>query len=259
MGDTRPALPLSTGYPTSVITQIYTTIEGLNPKPPFVISTGDYAFELLSDTTKQLDLYLSARNKYSGEFYPAMGNHECYNLVDSNCGPGTANGNTPQYTTFLAKLLQPIGQTLPYYTKNVSASDGSWTAKFVFVAPNAWTDAQGTWLEAELSKATDYTFVVRHEPVDATTAPGVVPSGSIIANHPYTLLIVGHTHTYERTGKQVMFGNGGAPKTGTKGEGFGLFTRRADGAIQVEARDAQTGAPDASFTFAVLPDGTPTP
>ncbi|MFO0572054.1 MAG: hypothetical protein U0263_40905 [Polyangiaceae bacterium] len=64
----------------------------------------------------------------------------------------------------MSKLLNPTGQTVPYYTKNVNAADGAWTAKFVFVAPNAWTDAQGTWLEAELAKPTTYTFIVRHEP-----------------------------------------------------------------------------------------------
>ena len=259
VGDTRGSLPFTSSYPTSVITQIYTTIEALNPKPPFVVSTGDYAFELASDTSDQLDLYLSARQKYSGDFYPAMGNHECTWLTTSNCGPGTADGMTAQYNAFLTKLLQPTGQTVPYYTKNLNAADGSWTAKFVFVAPNAWTDAQGTWLEAELAKPTTYTFVIRHEPVDATTAPGVVPSGTIIAKYPRTLMIVGHTHTYDHTGQQVMFGNGGAPKTGTKGWGFGLFSQRPDGAIQVEARDYQTGAVDTSFTFAVNPDGSPAP
>ncbi|MFO0566375.1 MAG: metallophosphoesterase [Polyangiaceae bacterium] len=259
VGDTRGALPFKAGYPTDIITQIYTTIEALTPKPTFAVSTGDYAFTIVGDTSDQLDLYLGARQKFSGEFYPAMGNHECTWLTNSNCGPGTADGMTAQYKAFLSKILNPTGQTSPNYTKNVAAPDSSWTAKFVFVAPNAWTDAQSTWLEAELSKPTTYTFVLRHEPSDATSAPGVTPSDAILAKHPYTLMIVGHTHTYSRTNKQVMFGNGGAPLSGGKGYGFGLFTRRPDGTILVEARDYKTGAPDASFSFAVNPDGSPAP
>ncbi|MEZ4225453.1 MAG: metallophosphoesterase [Polyangiaceae bacterium] len=259
VGDTRGSLPLVSSYPTDVITQIYTTIEALEPRPPFVVSTGDYAFQIIGDTSKQLDLYLSARSKYSGEFYPALGNHECTWLTNSNCGPGTADGMTPQYNAFLNKLLKPTGETLPYYTKNVAAPDNSWTAKFVFVAANAWTSAQATWLEAELAKETTYTFILRHEPSNETSAPGVGPSEAIIGKHPYTLSIVGHIHTYQRTAKQVMFGNGGAPKSGTKGWGFGLFSMRPDGAIQVEARDYKTGAVDPSFTFAVYPNGAVAP
>lgn len=259
VGDTRGALPITLSYPTAVITQIYATIEALKPRPQFVVSTGDYAFELASDTSAQLDLYLGAEKNFKGPFYPAMGNHECTWLTTSNCGPGTANGMTPQYKAFLAKILEPTGQTLPYYGFEHDAPDGSWTSKFIVIAANAWTDAQGVWLDRALSKPTTYTFIVRHEPSSANTAPGVTPSDAIIAKHPYTLIIVGHIHTYSHNGRQVMFGNGGAPKSGTKGWGFGLFQRRADGAIQVEARDYKTAAPDPSFTFAVHADGTPAP
>ena len=51
-----------------------------------------------------------------------------------------------------------------------------------------------------------YTFVIRHEP---TRRRGVQPSNPSIAQHPYTLLIVGHTHNYARLGqREAMFGNG---------------------------------------------------
>ena len=259
VGDTRGSLPLTISYPTAVITQIYTTIQGLEPRPQFVVSTGDYAFEIASDTSAQLDLYLGARKLFKGPFYPALGNHECTWLTTSNCGPGSADGMTPQYKAFLSKILQPTGQTLPYYGIEHDAPDGSWTSKLVFIAANAWTDAQGAWLDKTLSVPTTYTFIVRHEPSSANTAPGVTPSDAIIAKHPYTLIIVGHIHTDSHNGREVMFGNGGAPKSGTKGWGFGLVHRRADGAIQVEARDYQTAQPDPSFTFAVHADGSPAP
>lgn len=47
------------------------------------------------------------------------------------------------------------------------------------IAANAWTAAQGAWLDEELGRPTTYTIVVRHEDAYADTAPGV-----------------GHTHIY---------------------------------------------------------------
>ncbi len=259
VGDTRGDLPLDSSYPTAIITQIYKTIEGFSPRPMFVVSTGDFAFELLTDTSTQLGYYLTARNQFTGPFFPVLGNHECFTTVSSNCGTGNANGNTPQYTAFMNTMLAPSGRTLPYYTFRVDASDGSWTSKFVIIAANAWTDAQGTWFDSVLSVPTTYTFVLRHEDVTATTAPGVPPSATIIANHPYTLLLVGHIHTYSHSGQQVLFGNGGAPLNAAVDYGFGLFNQRPDGTIQVDAIDYKTGLADSSFRFAVHPDGTPAP
>ena len=73
-------------------------------------------------------------------------------------------------------MLAPIGQTAnPYYSINVNAADNSWTAKFVITAANAWDTAQQTWLQSTLAQKTTYTFIVRHEPSDATPPlpPGV--------------------------------------------------------------------------------------
>ena len=39
-------------------------------------------------------------------------------------------------------------------------------------------------------------MALRHEPPESNTAPGVDPSQQIMAKHPLTMLIVGHTHTY---------------------------------------------------------------
>ena len=81
-----------------------------------------------------------------------------------------------------------------------------------------------------------------------------------MANHPYTLAIVGHTHTYGRTGpRQVTIGNGGAPLTGGATFGFGLIQQRADGAIQVDVIDSATGHADTAFRFALHADGSPAP
>ncbi len=263
VGDTRPAsINDTSAYPSNVIKSIYQDIEASSPKPSFVVSTGDYIFASTYGTTAatQMDLYLAARASYSGTLFPTMGNHECTGATNSNCGPGTANGVTPNYTAFLDKMLAPIAQTSPNYVVNVNASDDSWTAKLVFVAGNAWGPNDAAWLDGALAQPTTYTFVIRHEPKAAAEAPGCAASEQVLANHPYTLAIVGHTHTYERSGpKQVIIGNGGAPLTGGGTYGYGLVSQRTDGAIQVDMIDYATGNPDMNFRFAVTADGSAAP
>ncbi len=261
VGDTRPAVINDTaGYPSAIINKIYADIEALNPRPVFSVSTGDYVFATASGSLAagQFDLYLAARQKFTGTFFPAMGNHECTGATASNCGAGSTDGITNNYTQFLSKLLGPIGKSAPYYALHINAIDGTWTSKFVFVAANAWSSAQASWLDSTLAQATTYTFVMRHESNTVTQAPGVSPSNQIIAQHPYTLEIVGHTHTYgHSSGREIIIGNGGAPLTGSGNYGFGLLKQRSDGAIVVDMIDYQSGASDPSFHFAVHPDGSP--
>jgi hypothetical protein len=262
VGDTRPPTTDDVaGYPASQISKIFKDIAAVRPLPSFVIGTGDYQFSSTgsgSTASQQLAIYAEARSAYPGPFFPAMGNHECAGATSSNCVPG-ADGVTPNFAAFMTTLVAPIQKTTAYYAIQVNAADGSWTSKFVFVAANAWDEAQEAWLAATLSQPTTYTFVVRHEPHDASNSPpGVAGSEELIAQHPYTLSIVGHSHTYARyrdSPKEVIFGNGGAPLTYPgKDYGYGLFWRRNDGAIVVDAIDWQTGMADPAFHFAVKPD-----
>lgn len=264
VGDTRPAnVDDTSGYPTAVATKIFQDMNGMNPKPLFGVSTGDYMFATpgKGNASPQLNLYIQARGNFSNLMFPAMGNHECTGYTASNCGSGNSDGVTENYTAFLSQMLQPLGQSNPYYVVNVNATGGAWTAKFVFVAGNAWTSAQSTWLAGVLAQATTYTFILRHEPASANTAPGVTPAEQIMAKYPYTLSIVGHTHTYEKSGaKEVIVGNGGAPLSGGANYGFALIQQRAsDNAIQVDMLDYSTMQPDTSFEFAVNPDGSAAP
>jgi hypothetical protein len=260
VGDTRPpTIDDVGGYPTAIVQKIFAGVAARSPRPAFVVSTGDYQFASTHGAAAgaQLDLYLAARAQFSGLEFPAMGNHECTGATASNCGAGNPNGETANYQAFVAKMLAPIGKTQPYYAVHVGAADGSWTAKLVFVAANAWTAAQEAWLETAMSEPTTYTFVVRHEPATDTTAPGVTPSEQVIARHPYTLAIVGHSHTFRRSAqREVIVGNGGAPPTGGVNYGYGLFERQSDGAIRVDMIDYQTGQPTAGLGFAVKPDGS---
>ena len=261
VGDTRPPNPDETAnYPTAIITKIYSDIAALSPQPLFVVGTGDYMFANPGNgqAAPQLSFYMGARKQFGGTFYPAMGNHECTGATASNC----ASSPTENMKAFLSTMLGPISQTQPYYVINVTATDNSWTAKFVFIAANAWDSTQSSWLTTTLSQATTYTFVVRHEPAEANTAPGVTPSDSIIASHPYTLLITGHTHTYghySSTPKAIVIGNGGAPITGSADYGFGLVLQRSDGTLQVDVIDYMSNLFDPGFRFAVRADGSSAP
>jgi Calcineurin-like phosphoesterase len=263
VGDTRPPNEDDTaGYPTAVITKIWQDVEAFSPRPAFAVTTGDYQYANPNNTQQaaQIGLYLTARAAFSNVTFPAMGNHECTGETDSNCGTGLTNGITLNYTTFMSKMLTPLGVTLPYYTVNVASTIGAWTAKFVFIAANAWSPAQATWLDAELAKPTTYTFVIRHESATANTAPGVTPSLAIIAKHPYTLALVGHTHTYSYTPQyhEVIVGNGGAPLSGDSDYGYVVAQERAsDGAIVFSEHDYMTNA--VADTFAVKADGTAAP
>ena len=261
VGDTRPpTIDDTNGYPTAVITKIY---EGVQTSgAPFAVSTGDYifAYNQSGQSQAQFSLYVSARSKFSGVLFPALGNHECTGAVASNCGQGNPDGTPRNYTDYINALLSPIQKSEPYYSIEIDHPQKNWTSKFVFIAANAWSNAQATWLDGALAQPTTYTFVVRHEPSGATTAPGVSPSEQIMTKHPYTLAIVGHTHTYYRgSNREVVIGNGGAPLSGGKDYGYAIMNQRTDGAIQVDMIHYSSGLADPQFRFAVKADGSAAP
>ena len=251
VGDTRPANEDDVaGYPTAVITKIWDDVQATSPAVDFAISTGDYQFSnpfahgTALTVGKQFDLYLAARAHFTRRVYAALGNHECTGATASNCGPGHADGVTPNYAQFMTRMVNPQGFTLPYFVVPFQAANASWTAKIVVVAANAWDTAQATWLDATLAMPTTYTFVVRHEDKSATTALGVTPSETIIAKHPFTLKIVGHTHTYRHYGTEheVICGNGGAPLTSGANYGYAILERLATGDLQFTELDYTTNA-----------------
>ncbi len=259
VGDTRPPTEDDlAGYPKLVAGKIWQDVQNQSPRPAFALTTGDYVFAnpYKQGSAQQFDLYLGARAAFVNEVFPAMGNHECTGGTASNCGTGK-DGLTSNYVNFLKKMLAPIGQSKPYYSMEVDANDGKWTSKFVFVAANAWDTNQSAWLDAELAKPTTYTFVVRHEPSGANQAPGVDPSDAIIAKYKYTLLVCGHTHTFQNlpSSRQMIVGNGGAPLSGNVNYGYVIARQRQDGVIELKNYDYATNAP--TYSFALTPDGAP--
>ncbi len=260
VGDTRPVNPDDTAhYPSDIIAAIWGGVEADPSQPGFAISTGDYMFASTggNEQAPQLEQYLAARAHFTKIEFPAIGNHECTGYTSSNCGAGAADGITKNYQTYQDLMLAPLGLTDPWYVVHISATDGSWTAKLVFVAANAWNAAQASWLEAALGEPTTYTFVVRHEGNNANTAPGVDPSNAIIAQHPLTMLICGHTHTLAHypSDKELIVGNGGAPLTSSYDYGYVIVRQRGDGRLEVSAFDYATRA--RVMTFVVKPDGSP--
>jgi hypothetical protein len=286
VGDTRPASEDDpSGYPTSIINPIFQDLQAQSPRPVLAVGTGDYQFSSVSSTSdanEQLQTYMSARAAFSGAFFPAMGNHECgvasgcSTSDNCNCVSGQGGTSSANLNAFLSEMLQPIGQTKPYYSINVNATDNSWTAKFVMTAANAWDSTQQSWLQGVMAQKTTYTFVVRHEPTDTAVSdvpPGVAGVDAVLTANPYTLLLVGHTHNYGHyttyfpgtlacgsncppASKAVVIGNGGAPITGSSTYGYVIFAQRCDGAIVVDEYNYMTNATDSYFHFVVTSDGT---
>ena len=259
-GDTRPAsIDDTTNYPTAIITKIYQDIEAETSHPAFVVATGDYQFTSTrgSEQIPQLDKYMTARAGFTGPLYPAMGNHECTGATDSNCGSGATDGITANMSDFISTMLMPNGISSPYYVENVAAKDNSWTAKFVFVACNAWNSTQASWLTNELAQKTTYTFVVRHESAADVSQTPCSQSQTIINANPLTLLIVGHTHEYrhESYDKEIIVGNGGAPLTSGTNYGYVIISRQSSGNLLITAYDYMSHATLDSFQITASGSG----
>jgi hypothetical protein len=247
VGDTRPANPDDTAhYPVEVITKIYADIEALNPRPQFVLTTGDYMFASPAGTQAQpqIALYAQAAQQFTGgPIFADMGNHECTGATASNC----ATTATSNYQAYLSTMVKPLGKDLPYYTVPFTAADGSFTAKLIIVACNAWDQTQKTWLDGELAKQTTYTIVSRHQPSSATAGPCVGDVDALLAQHPYDLLIVGHSHTFARDNREIIVGNGGAPITGNVPFGFAIVDQRPGSGFVITQYDYSSAAPLGSF------------
>ena len=241
VGDSRPPnLNQTTKYPAAIVAGNFKLMQSMGAQ--FAVATGDYMFANDdADVQAQLDQYFMGEMNFTGPVYRTMGNHECTGATASNC---PAFDETPNMKAFMTRLL-PSGMTTPYYRIDIDTPFGK--AKFVFVAANAWSDTQATWLQQQLADSTVYTFVMRHEPPDTTETPGVTPSENIIHQFPLTLELLGHSHYYRRVDTQhVICGNGGAPISGGghgSNYGFLMITQQNDGSLAASEIDESTGNP----------------
>lgn len=233
-GDVRPQqLNDDSNYPVAVITQIMQRAHATPAE--FAVATGDYMFaSTASSVSAQVQRLLGAEQSFPKPIFHALGNHECTGGTASNCPNGTETYNV---RAFMMQLV-PFAQK-PYFTFDLQTQLG--TAKFVFVAANAWDSTQQSWLETQLARSTQYTIILRHEPPGNLEAPGAAPSDAVIAAHPYTLALYGHSHEYRRINYQsVISGNAGAPISfGTYG--FLYVVQRTDGNVQIEEHRSDTG------------------
>ena len=233
-GDVRPANANDdAGYPTTIIDGIMT--KAATTPSEFAIGTGDYMFaNVASSVTNQMNDLLAAEHMYPKQIFHALGNHECTGYTASNCPNGT---ETPNVRAFMMQLV-PFAQH-PYYSVDIQTNAG--TAKFVFVAANAWDQTQSDWLTQELGRATQYTFVIRHEPIGNTECQGAIASDPIIAAHPLTIGIYGHSHEYRHVdANHVISGNAGAPISYGQ-YGFLYVQQRLDGNVAVTEYRSDTG------------------
>jgi hypothetical protein len=269
VGDTRPPIYDDlANYPSQIIGTIFTDLANVSPPVAFVASTGDYMFALTTETT-QAQLYVDAGSFFPGPVFPAMGNHECdLALDDGNCfGQNTTDG---QFEAYLTIILPGFGlpSTNAYFMVVYASSDPTnpWTAKFIYTAPNAWDDGQGTWVADALAVPTTYTFFIRHEPTNnAGGAPGVAPTDTLLQTANFTLKLTGHSHSYDydEANREVVNGLGGAAlDTGYTGNyGYVICRQRPDNAIQCSQYDYDTNqvSTEPNSTFAILADGGSTP
>jgi hypothetical protein len=249
VGDTRPNQPDDTpNYPTAVITKIYQDIATLDPRPQFVIATGDYMFTAFGNTshegTPQMALYTQARAAYPGPVFGAMGNHECTGGNASDCS-GFVSLNMQAY---LNALVVPLGYTQPYYSFDVNDTAGQWTAKFLMTSCNTWSSAQKTWFTTQLARATTYTFVIRHHPL-FSDGPCNTEQDPMIQAATYTALLVGHTHSvyFSAASKQLVEGVAGAPISGSANYGYATVEQRPAGGFTVLQYDYQTNMPVGTY------------
>jgi hypothetical protein len=263
IGDTRPVDPDDLGgYPSAVIERIYQGVASLSPTPAFAIATGDYMFATIPGSAgSQLGLYLRAWGLFGRPLFAAMGNHECNGYTDSLCGPGNPDGEPENYTQFMAQLVGPLGYSRPYYTVPLVASDGSWSAKIVVTAANAYDADQAAWLVQAMEQPTTYTFVVRHEPSeDRGKLASIEAIDRLIAGKPYTLLLCGHRHTFAQSAesyRELIVGNGGAPQQRSDPRyGYALIARRDDGDLVITEYEYASNRPT-GFAFAITPEGEP--
>ncbi len=262
-----PAADDTASYPSMIISAIWRDVQAFSPRPAFAVTTGEYVFanpnHRPSQAGPQLDLYLRARASYQGTVFPVMSGHECTGALESNCGDGNANGVTSNYSAYLAKLLQPIAMQSPYYAVRISSTSTTkpWTSKFVFIACNAWDAKQAKWLVEELRQPTTYTFIVRNQPMrtgnraPCLTGNGWMNADATISEHPYTLLIAGHTHTASRVlaNKEIIVGNGGAPLA-SGSFGYAIVQQMPNGNVGVSFYDMNNVLDQ---HFVVDPSGSP--
>ena len=254
-GDVRPPLPDDDiQYPTTTVTGVMKGMAQLEPE--FAVGTGDYMFvELITSSAQaQLAKLQGAESNFPKPIFHTLGNHECNSFSDINCPNLNESTNIKQHMMTLVPWT-PV----PWFHFIVHTALGD--AKFLFIAVNAWNDAQAAWLTQAVAIPTKYTFVIRHHPTPDAGKPsaaiGIAASDMILAKAPVTLFCFGHVHEYQRlTTNAFVAGNAGAPLDAGN-YGWVAVEQHNTGNVTVTAYDLASGMP--MDTWDITPDGKQAP
>ena len=231
MGDCRPANYVNTAsgaaaaYPTQIITRIFSEIVGRNPD--FALFSGDMVYTVNPpDGTAagaQIDLFLSARNQLDRPFAAALGNHEDSDGVD------------------VPVFQQKLGQPLTYFGFTIHTQKGD--VRFTVPDDTYWDSRQLTWVQSELSSSAPYHIVLKHYPSDSTENDETTFK-QLIAQYPPTLILEGHSHTYDKPHpNEMVLGTAGAPLANSApGYGYAIVDQLSSGKFQVSVYDEGTNA-----------------
>ena len=256
VGDTRPLKANDNAdYPIQVIRQIFTDITNLSPSPAFTLSTGDYQYvdPGSGNSSTQVGDYVTARSSYPGLLFPTMGNHECTGYTNSECGSGNTDGITENYTTFMSPSVRADRRSNPYYSIPISAADGSWTAKIVVTAANAWDQDQQIgrrrWRSRRPTPSCRAMSRSRTPPTSRPSAPSTTSSTRAATRSCWW-------GTPTRSGTRRSSRGGHRRERWRSGDdrsfGFALIARQSDGTLSVQQYDETSGAPTpggVSFTI----------
>jgi hypothetical protein len=138
--------------------------------------------------------------------------------------------------------------TVFYYALRAQTPRGS--GKVIVLADTRWEpNYQKPWAEELLGRPTTYTFVAHHYPSYSPDDPTGGDQPATLARYPITLELAGHHHRYDRTGRVVTVGIGGAPLAASDHlYGFVSVEIQADGKVKGTAYREDTGGVMEVFT-----------
>lgn len=230
LGDCRPAdyvndaAQVASVYPTSIIKQIFGEIAGRDPQ--FALFSGDVVYTFNppdgSSAAAQIDQFLQGRNLLDRPFAPALGNHEDTDGVD--------------VTVWKQKFNQP----LIYYGFTVHTAQGD--ARFTVADDTYWDSSQLDWIAGELASSARYHIVLKHQPTNSRDNDEAA-FNTIISQHPPTLILAGHSHTYDRPKtNELVLGTAGAPLVQGAQYGYAMVDQLSSGKLQVTVYSAASDA-----------------
>ena len=264
---TRARRTRTTPRPTrpQIIDAIFTDVAALSPMPSFVVSTGDYQFASTTGSragAAARPLRRGRGAKYPGALFPAMGNHECTGadrLELRYRQRGRHHHELHDVPVEAPRAHRPDLAVLRHQHQRLRRLVDREVRLHRRERLGRRARRRGSTRRSASPRPTRSSFATRRP-----TRPrrrGSPRREAIIAKHPYTLEHRRATRT--RTGtsrpKEVLFGNGGAPLSGSGNYGYGIFSQQSDGTIAVDAIDYATGLADGTFHFAVKADGTAAP